>query len=144
VRLFHHVVEALSRGQQPDPLEIADIGHLMRTTAVYGSGKFGAADRSDRRPSRLAAPFIEMLTVWLIRAFTVDIRTLWRWSRRAESVSIATCAAYGVGNSTGLEHGTFVRHPFCWFSNWMMARRKLWLAFVRKKMQRKPPSAGLR
>ena len=47
----------------------------MRTTAVYGNGKFGIADRDAivDRPE-LAAPFqAEMLTVWLIRAFTVDL-----------------------------------------------------------------------
>ena len=75
VRLFAHVVEALAGGHQPDRSEVDATGYLMRTTAVYGSGKFGAADRADiaARPE-LAAPFqAEMLTVWLIRAFTVDI-----------------------------------------------------------------------
>lgn len=75
VRLFEHVVTALSQGRQPDAAEIAAVGYLMRTTAVYGSGKFGASDRADiaERPE-LAAPFqVEMLTVWLIRVFTVDI-----------------------------------------------------------------------
>ena len=47
----------------------------MRTTAVYGSGKFGAIDYkeiSDR--SEFAAPFqAEMLTVYMIRAFVVDL-----------------------------------------------------------------------
>ena len=42
-------------------------GYLMRTTAVYGSGKFGALDRrfiADR--PELSAPFqVEMLSVWL-------------------------------------------------------------------------------
>ncbi|MEM7709215.1 MAG: hypothetical protein AAF264_00340, partial [Pseudomonadota bacterium] len=75
VRLFRQVVDALAQGRQPDPADIAPVGYLMRTTAVYGSGKFGAADRIDlcARPE-LAAPFqAEMLTVWLIRAFTVDL-----------------------------------------------------------------------
>ena len=42
VRLFEHVVNALANGGQPDISEIDAVGYLMRTTAVYGSGKFGA------------------------------------------------------------------------------------------------------
>ena len=45
VRLFEYVVDCLSKGLQPDQKMITDVGYLMRTTAVYGSGKFGAADR---------------------------------------------------------------------------------------------------
>ena len=30
----------------PMPAMIRDIGYLMRTTAVYGNGKFGIADRA--------------------------------------------------------------------------------------------------
>ena len=46
VRLFDHVVERLAAGQQPDAQMLRETGYLMRTTAVYGSGKFGAADRA--------------------------------------------------------------------------------------------------
>jgi len=45
VRLWEYVVDTLSKGQQPDAAKIAEVGYLMRTTAVYGSGKLGAADR---------------------------------------------------------------------------------------------------
>ena len=41
IRIFNHVVESLSNGKQPD-LDLLDkVGYLYRTTAVYGSGKFG-------------------------------------------------------------------------------------------------------
>ncbi|MEM7489465.1 MAG: hypothetical protein AAF390_10115, partial [Pseudomonadota bacterium] len=46
VRLWDHVVEALAAGRQPDAARLEEVGYLMRTTAVYGSGKFGAADRT--------------------------------------------------------------------------------------------------
>ncbi|MEM9852794.1 MAG: hypothetical protein AAF761_12460, partial [Pseudomonadota bacterium] len=46
VRLWEHVVEALAAGRQPDAARIDEVGYLMRTTAVYGSGKFGAQDRA--------------------------------------------------------------------------------------------------
>ena len=45
VRLFSHVVHHLAQGQQPDLAMLKQIGYLMRTTAVYGNGKFGIADR---------------------------------------------------------------------------------------------------
>ena len=76
-RLFEHVVDCLAAGRQPDPADLAAVGYLMRTTAVYGSGKFGLADReaiADR--AECAGPFrAEMLSVWLTRAFTIgDVR----------------------------------------------------------------------
>ena len=45
VRIYNHVVESLSKGQQPDLNLLSKVGYLYRTTAVYGSGKFGLADR---------------------------------------------------------------------------------------------------
>ncbi len=50
------------------------VGYLMRTTAVYGSA-LGAADR-DLWADRLSFPGSfqpELLAVWLIRSFTIDI-----------------------------------------------------------------------
>ena len=48
VRLFDYVVTCLANGQQPDLREIEPVGYLMRTTAVYGSGKFGAGSEYSR------------------------------------------------------------------------------------------------
>ena len=45
VRVFDHVVKSLSNGNQPDLSILDKVGYLYRTTAVYGSGKFGLADR---------------------------------------------------------------------------------------------------
>ena len=120
VRLFAHVVEALRRGRQPEVAMIRDIGYLMRTTAVYGNGKFGIADRAtyDMRPG-LEGPFAaEMLTVWLIRHFTHAL---------AEHVGQGPLDPVlkrhlGIGNSTGLGMAPFlVTHPVL-LNNWMMAR----------------------
>lgn len=75
VRLWDHCVEALASGNQPDPAQLDAVGYLMRTTAVYGSGKLGAADREviANRPE-MQAPFqAEMLTVYLIRWFVRDL-----------------------------------------------------------------------
>ncbi len=127
VRLFAHVVDRLSRGRQPDAAEIDAVGYLMRTTAVYGSGKFGAADREDicDRPE-LKAPFqAEMLSVWLTRAFTVDIAEHMarvRGGAAAAKLDPDLRRRLGVGNSTGLGMAPFlVRHPAL-LNAWMTAR----------------------
>ncbi|WP_296479001.1 hypothetical protein [Roseinatronobacter sp.] len=135
VRLFDHVVERLATGAQPDAAMLLETGYLMRTTAVYGSGKFGAADRATiaQRPE-LSAPFqAEMLSVWLTRAFTVD---LVEHLARARGGDLATRLApelkrgLGVGNSTGLGMAPFlIRHPVL-LNNWMLAREEA-LARVR-------------
>lgn len=135
VRLFSHVVDRLAAGRQPDLAEIDAVGYLMRTTAVYGAGKFGAADRDDLcdRPE-LKAPFqAEMLSVWLTRAFTVDIVEHLAAARGgAQAVRLAPDLRrrLGVGNSTGLGMAPFlVRHPRL-LNNWM-AMRETALARVR-------------
>jgi len=135
VRLFAHVVARLAAGQQPDISEVDAVGYLMRTTAVYGAGKFGAADRSAiaDRPE-LGGPFqAEMLTVWLIRQFTVDIvehLAALRGGERAVALAPEIRRRLGVGNSTGLGMAPFlVRHPML-LNNWMMAREEA-LARVR-------------
>ncbi|UWQ19291.1 hypothetical protein [Jannaschia sp. M317] len=137
VRLFADVVTALSEGRQPDAEALAQTGYLMRTTAVYGSGKFGAACHGDIavRPE-LAAPFqAEMLTVWLIRTFTVDlVEHLARLKGGAKSVSLdpELRTGLGVGNSTGLGMAPFlVRHPLL-LNSWMMVREEA-LARVRSQ-----------
>ena len=136
VRLWEHVVDKLSMGCQPNPEEIAAVGYLMRTTAVYGSGKFGAADRRDiaARPE-LAAPFqIEMLSVWLTRQFSVDmVEHLASVKGGAGAVRLAPeiKRGLGVGNATGLGMAPFlVRHPML-LNNWTSAREEA-LARVRR------------
>ncbi|MEM6622557.1 MAG: hypothetical protein AAF674_10040 [Pseudomonadota bacterium] len=127
-RLFSHVVEALANSRQPAADELLSVGYLMRTTAVYGSGKFGLSDReayADR--PELAAPFqAEMLTVWLIRAFTVDIvEHLARTSNLgAARLAPKTRRALGVGNSTGLGMAPFlISHPALVHA-WMSTREE--------------------
>lgn len=143
VRLFEHVVERLSRGLQPDPGELDAVGYLMRTTAVYGSGKFGAADRSAiAEREELRPPFqAEMLSVWLIRAFTLDIAEHLARARGGEGAARLDPALrrrLGVGNSTGLGMAPFLIHHPVLLNNWMAAREEA-LARVRAL-----PAAGAR
>ncbi len=135
VRLFGHVVDSLASGQQPDPAELQSVGYLMRTTAVYGAGKFGAVDRervADR--TELSEPFqAEMLSVWLIRAFTVDLvnhLAAAKGGEKAVALDKGLRRHLGVGNATGLGMAPFlVRHPVL-LNNWMAVREEA-LARVR-------------
>jgi hypothetical protein len=146
VRLFNHVLERLASGQQPDLAEIESVGYLMRTTAVYGSGKFGAADRSDiAARAELSGPFqAEMLSVWLTRAFTVDLveyLAARRGGDRAVKLDETIRRKLGVGNSTGLGMAPFlVRHPVL-LNNWMMAREEA-LARVRAQTVATPEAVA--
>ena len=74
VRVFNHVVESLSNGIQPDRELLSKVGYLYRTTAVYGSGKFGLADRFRiKNREEIYGPFrLEMMLVYLVRQFTFD------------------------------------------------------------------------
>jgi len=129
VRLWSHVVEALASGKQPDEEMIDSVGYLMRTTAVYGSGKFGAADRetiADR--SEMQVPFqAEMLTVFLIRTFVRDLvqhMALAQGGDRTAQLDPALARRLGIGNSTGLGMAPFlVNHPVL-FNNWIMVREE--------------------
>jgi hypothetical protein len=120
VRLFAQATEALKAGRQPDRDMVRDIGYLMRTTAVYGNGKFGIADRAciANRPG-LGGPFMaEMLTVWLIRGFTHDLLE----HVGGAPLDRALKRHLGIGNSTGLGMAPFlVSHPLL-LDAWMQVR----------------------
>ncbi|MEM7294809.1 MAG: hypothetical protein AAF420_15625, partial [Pseudomonadota bacterium] len=126
VRLFEHVVESLASGQQPDLTMIRDIGYLMRTTAVYGNGKFGLSDR-DRTCDReeLAAPYqAELLTVYLIRCFTHDLVEHVARRRNPElfvPLDLQIRRYLGIGNSTGLGMAPFLYHHPILLNNWVTA-----------------------
>lgn len=127
MRLFAHVADALATGQQPDAAQIGAIGYLMRTTAVYGNGKFGIADR-DRFKHRavLDGPFAaEMLTVWLIRQFTLDLVehvARAKGGDKAVPLDARLKRHLGIGNSTGLGMAPFlVNHPGLLHA-WVQAR----------------------
>ncbi|WP_415182763.1 hypothetical protein [Phaeovulum sp.] len=142
VRLFAHVIERLSQGLQPDRAEVEAVGYLMRTTAVYGTGKFGAADRAQiSEREELCAPFqAEMLSVWLTRAFCADLvdhMAAAKGGAQAVRLAPAIKRSLGVGNSTGLGMAPFlVRHPTL-LNNWAMAREEA-LARVRAQQDASP------
>lgn len=146
VRLWSSVIEALAAGNQPDPEMVESVGYLMRTTAVYGSGKFGLADRqsiADR--AELLAPFqAEMLTVYLIRAFVMDLveHLAAVQSTEATTLDPAIRRRFGIGNSTGLGMAPFlITHPRL-INNWIAAREQA-LAMVRRVEQATDAEIGI-
>ncbi len=129
VRLWRHVVDSLAAGGQPDPGKIERVGYLMRTTAVYASGKFGTADRDVvRGRPEMQLPFqAEMLTVYLIRTFVRDLVNHLARSRSGSQgarLDDRVAQRLGIGNSTGLGMAPFiVNHPVL-YNNWITARER--------------------
>ena len=127
VRVFNHVVESLSKGNQPDIELLKKVGYLYRTTAVYGSGKFGLADRFRiKNREEINGPFrLEMMLVYLVRQFTFDQVNHVAKSKNPKtfvSLDLKICKKLGIGNSTGLGMAPFiVNHPTL-LNNWIISR----------------------
>ena len=135
VRLFEHVVACLADGRQPAFAKIAEVGYLMRTTAVYGNGKFGIGDfEAVRAGGVFSLPFqAEMFTVYLARLLSFDLVEHIARARapdRAVALEPRVARCLGVGNATGLGMAPFlVTHPRL-LDRWIHAR-ELGLARVR-------------
>ena len=129
VRIYNHVVESLSKGQQPDLNLLSKVGYLYRTTAVYGSGKFGLADRFRiKNREEINGPFrLEMMLVYLVRQFTFDQVNHVAYHKnpkKAVKLDDNICKNLGIGNSTGLGMAPFiVNHPTL-LNNWILSREK--------------------
>ena len=117
VRLFQYVVDCLSNGNQPDIYEINKVGYLLRTTAVYGSGKFGLSDFTNTKNTTVFnQPFrAEMLSVYLIREFSIElVEHVARQINPKKAVKLDRKIKQhlGIGNSTGLGMAPFIiKHP---------------------------------
>ena len=127
IRVFNHVVEKLSEGKQPDLELLSKVGYLYRTTAVYGSGKFGLADRFRiKNREEINGPFrLEMMLVYLVRQFTFDQVNhvaYYKNPNKAVKLDKKICKNLGTGNSTGLGMAPFiVNHPTL-LNNWVLSR----------------------
>ena len=125
--VFNHVVECLSEGKQPDLDLLSKVGYLYRTTAVYGSGKFGLADRFRiKNREEINGPFrLEMMLVYLVRQFTFDqVNHVANYKNPKKAVKLdkQICKNLGIGNSTGLGMAPFiVNHPTL-LNNWILSR----------------------
>ncbi len=127
VRVFDHVVDSLSNGEQPNKEILSKVGYLYRTTAVYGAGKFGLADRFRiKNREEIRGPFrLEMMLVYLVRQFTFDqVNHIAKNKNPKLAVELdpALSRNLGIGNSTGLGMAPFiVNHPTL-LNNWIHAR----------------------
>ena len=127
VRIFDHVVDSLSNGNQPNLDLLEKVGYLYRTTAVYGSGKFGLADRFRiKNREEISGPFrLEMMLVYLVRQFTFDqVNHVAKFKNPKKAIKLDNkiCKNLGIGNSTGLGMAPFiVNHPTL-LNNWILCR----------------------
>lgn len=140
-RLFEHVVAQLAAGHQPEAELMEDTGYLMRTTAVYGSGKFGAADYESygTRPE-FRVPFqAEMLAVYMFRAFTIELVEHLAQAQSADAARLHNAARLGIGNATGLGMAPFVLHHPVLLHRWMLARER---SFARVRGQTEASEAA--
>ena len=127
-RNFDYVVSTLAAGEQPSARKMAKVGYLYRTTAVYGSGKFGMADWEKVRRSYtdFARPFsAEMFTCYMIRQFSLDQADFLARTRSPDTavgMSDAMKRYVGIGNATGLGMAPYlVNHPLL-ITRWIEAR----------------------
>ena len=117
IRLFEYVVNCLSNGKQPDINEINKVGYLLRTTAVYGSGKFGLSDFANTKAvTEFNQPFrAEMLAVYIIREFSVElVEHVAKKQNPSKAIALENNIKQhlGIGNSTGLGMAPFIiKHP---------------------------------
>ncbi|MEM8497046.1 MAG: hypothetical protein AAF542_03425 [Pseudomonadota bacterium] len=127
-RNFDYVVDCLAKGEQPDVDKLVKVGYLYRTTAVYGSGKFGLADWQKVLTSLpdFAAPFAaEMFTCYMLREFSVvqaqHIATA-RAPDAAVDLNDELRRYLGIGNSTGLGMAPYLIHHPLLIAKWIETR----------------------
>ncbi|MBP2280516.1 hypothetical protein H4W00_001329 [Psychrobacter sp. PL19] len=127
VRVFDHIVSSLADGQQPDLDVLAQVGYILRTTAVYGNGKFGIFDF---KPLNHSEDFnqsfrAQMCAVYLLREFSldwVDYLAEQKGGSKAVSLHPEIKRYLGIGNATGLGMAPYlINHP-CVVDQWLSAR----------------------
>ena len=106
---------------------LSKVGYLYRTTAVYGSGKFGLADRFRiKNREEINGPFrLEMMLVYLVRQFTFDqVNHVAHHKNPETAVKLdkQICKNLGIGNSTGLGMAPFIVNHQTLLNNWILSR----------------------
>ncbi|KAA0955339.1 hypothetical protein FQ085_15545 [Planococcus sp. ANT_H30] len=125
-RVFKHVVEALSKGEQPDLNILYEIGYLFRTTAVYGNGKFGIApyEKVKEHHTFSGAFQAQMFAVYMLRHFSFEMveHIARKRNPQAAQLGVEAKRLVGTGNATGLGMVPYViSHPKL-LNQWMMIR----------------------
>ena len=129
VRVFDHIVSSLANGQQPDLNVLAQVGYILRTTAVYGNGKFGIYDF---KPLDHSQDFdqsfrAQMCAVYLLREFSlnwVDYLAKQKGGEKAVALHPEIKRYLGIGNATGLGMAPYlINHP-CIVDQWLTTREE--------------------
>ena len=142
-RIFEKVLNDLSVGKQPSKKLINEVGYLIRTTAVYGNGKFGIGDFSNNDGSNfLEKPFqAEMLTVYLVRYFSIELINFLakkKGGKKSVTLSKHLTKHLGVGNATGLGMAPFLVNHQELIHQWIYNREKaLSRVFSIKRLDKK-------
>lgn len=129
VRVFDHIVSSLADGQQPDLDILAQVGYILRTTAVYGNGKFGIYDFEPLNHSEdFNQSFrAQMCAVYLLREFSldwVDYLAKKRGGDKAVTLHPEIKRYLGIGNATGLGMAPYlINHP-CIVDQWLTTREE--------------------
>lgn len=127
VRVFDHIVSSLADGQQPDLDVLAQVGYILRTTAVYGNGKFGIFDFKplDHSEDFNQSFRAQMCAVYLLREFSldwVDYLATQKGGSQAVSLHPEIKRYLGIGNATGLGMAPYlINHP-CVVDQWLSVR----------------------
>jgi len=115
-RLFEHVVGSLAAGRQPDAMELAPIGYILRTTAFIGNGQLGTRPYAGLEPNHpMRRPYhVQFVSGFLLREFVFDLVDHLARVRnpRAVRLSPAYRRFLGLGNSAATGLVPFVvNHP---------------------------------
>ena len=138
MRLFSHTVNNLSNGKQPDFNLVKTIGYLLRTTAVYGNGKFGIDDFNINSNCKvLKNPFwSEMLTVYILKYFSIElVNFIAKQNNKQNCVKLndEISQYIGTGNATGLGMAPYiVNHPKL-IHTWIDNKQNLLSKIFKKK-----------
>lgn len=127
-RIFNYVIDCLIAGDQPDPRVLNEVGYLLRTTAVYGNGKFGLAPYEkikDNHP--FSGPFqAQMFAVYMLRHFSFELVEHIAHCKNPNAVKMHPDIKrfIGTGNATGLGMVPFlISHPRI-IHQWVYIREK--------------------
>ncbi|MBO1530538.1 hypothetical protein J3492_04845 [Psychrobacter sp. F1192] len=129
VRVFEHIVSALAAGRQPDLEVLAQVGYILRTTAVYGNGKFGIYDFKplDHSEDFNQSFRAQMCAVYLLREFSldwVDFLAKKKGGNKAVALHPEIKRYLGIGNATGLGMAPYlINHP-CVVDQWLTTREE--------------------
>src|SRR5699024_8617849 len=90
-RIFEYIVEELSKGYQPDIDFIAEVGYILRTTAVFGNGKCGINPLENIKENHAfsGAFHAELFSVYMIRQFSFDLVEHIAKRRNTEAASLS-------------------------------------------------------